>query len=195
MNTNTMTRRTRTLAVATLAGASLLASAGVSAGEFKGEMHDAWLDGRVETAYTLNRHLNPFSIDTKVENGVVTLTGAVESDIDRDLAEQIALGVNGVTDVDNQLTIKTNARITAEDTSERSFAQVVDDASTTAAVKSKLLVNSNTKGMQIDVDTKNDVVTLSGEVASNQEKQLIEQIARNTQDVQRVENRLRVQGS
>jgi hyperosmotically inducible periplasmic protein len=58
----------------------------------------------------LNAHLNAFSIDTDVENGKVHLTGAVESDIDRDLAGEIVKGTDGVVDVQNDLKIETSAR-------------------------------------------------------------------------------------
>lgn len=60
---------------------------------------------------------------------------------------------------------------------DRSFFKWVDDATTTAAVKTRLVGNDNTKGLQIDVDTSSDVVTLSGRVASAQETQLAEEIA------------------
>jgi osmotically-inducible protein OsmY len=57
-------------------------------------------------------------------------------------------------------------------------------------VKSKLLGNPNTEGLQIDVDTRGDVVTLSGEVASPEEKALAEELTRNTGDVKTVRNQL-----
>jgi osmotically-inducible protein OsmY len=50
--------------------------------------------------------------------------------------------------------------------------------------------NPNTQGMQIDVDTRGDVVTLSGEVASSEEKSLAEELTRNTGDVKDVRNQL-----
>ena len=66
-------------------------------------MKDAWLDGRLETAYLLNRHLNSFTIDTKVKDGVAYLSGTVEYDIDKDLAQQVALGIEGINEVENEL--------------------------------------------------------------------------------------------
>jgi osmotically-inducible protein OsmY len=62
-------------------------------------------------------------------------------------------------------------------------------------MKSKLLANTNTHGLKIDVDTRGDVVTLAGAVSSSEEKQLAEQIARNTGDVKDVRNQLVVQRS
>jgi osmotically-inducible protein OsmY len=159
---------------------------------FEGAVKDAWITGKIETVYALNSNLNGFSIDTDVEAGMVHLTGTVESDIDRDLAGEIAKGIVGVVEVKNDLTIEKSARemAAAKSDGSRSFGGWVDDATTTAAVKSKLIGNPNTKGLQIDVDTRGDVVTLSGEVSSTEVKQLAEEIARNTGDVKDVQNQL-----
>jgi predicted xylose isomerase-like sugar epimerase len=51
----------------------------------------------------LNRHLNPFTIEVDVENASAKITGTVETSVVHDLAEQIALGIDGVNKVDNQL--------------------------------------------------------------------------------------------
>jgi osmotically-inducible protein OsmY len=128
-----------------------------------------------------------------VDGGVVHLTGAVKDDIDRDLAGEVARGIDGVVSVDNDLTIDTDrANAVAEQhaAEHRDFGSWVDDATTTARVKSRLLANTNTQGLKIDVDTKDDVVTLSGRVESDQEKSLAGEIARNTGDVESVRNNL-----
>ena len=48
---------------------------------FSGEVHDAWLQGKVETVLLLNRHLNNFKIDTEVQGDVVALNGEVTTPI------------------------------------------------------------------------------------------------------------------
>ena len=121
-----------------------------------------------------------------VTQGVVQLTGKVSSDIDRDLAGELAKGIEGVVDVNNDLQVVArtgDTAATAVGSGDRSFGAWIDDATTTASVKSKLLGNPNTEGLQIDVDTRGDVVTLSGEVASAEEKALAEELTRNTGDV------------
>ena len=162
-------------------------------GDISRQLTEARQEGSVWTAFALNRHLSPFAIDVDIESGVATLTGEVESDVDRDLAEQVALGVEGVTKVDNQL------RVSGEDVqrsadSDRSFSNRFNDATTTATVKSKLLWNRNTEGLDIKVSTRDGVVTLDGEANSAASSELAERLARNTDDVRRVENNLNVSG-
>lgn len=78
---------------------------------------------------------------------------------------------------------------------DRSFPEKVTDATTTAEVKAKLLANATTKGLKINVDTRGDVVTLTGTVASAREKQLAEALARNTGEVRAVSNKLVVRSN
>jgi len=183
------------LATATLASLSLISAGALAdSSTFQGATKDAWITGKIETAFVLNGHLNPFAINTDVAAGVVHLTGAVKDDIDRDLAEEVAKGVDGVVNVRNDLTIaRSRADAAAQQHStagQRDFGSWVDDATTTAAIKSKLVANANTSGLKIDVDTKDDVVTLSGRVGSAEERSLAEQLARNTGDVKDVRNNL-----
>jgi hyperosmotically inducible protein len=161
---------------------------------FEGAAKDAWLTGRIETMYLLNEHLNPFSIKTDVNDGIAHLTGSVESDIDRDLAGELARGIPGVEEVRNELVVDMAAahkEVSQDEPNQRrDFGSWVDDATTTAAVKSRLIGNTNTKGLKIDVDTNDDVVTLSGRVETDEEKALAEVIARNSSDVADVRNNL-----
>jgi osmotically-inducible protein OsmY len=161
---------------------------------------DARLTGQIETMYLLNPHLSAFAIDTDVENGIVHLNGTVSSDIDRDLAGALAKNVDGVVDVDNELEINEHVLseevpVDEEQVARRDFGSWVDDTTTTAAVKSRLIGNANTKGLQIDVDTRGDIVTLSGRVETAQERELAEQIARDAGDVADVHNNLVVDPS
>jgi hyperosmotically inducible protein len=155
-------------------------------------LKDAWIDTRLETAYLFNSHLNNFNIQTDVDDGAVLLTGTVRSEIDKDLAEEIARGLNDVRSVDNQLTVKRSMVSSVRSSDDAEFSQKVDDATTTANVKTRLIANQHLAGLEIDVDTDNSVVTLSGEVGSDQERQLAGLIAKNTPDVERVRNELEV---
>ena len=64
------------------------------------------------------------------------------------------------------------------------------DAATTAAVKTKLLADTKVGGLAIDVDTKDNVVTLSGKVKSAAEKTEAARLARTTTGVKGVVNHL-----
>jgi len=170
------------------------AKASADSSTFTGAAKDAWLTGKIETAFLLNAHLNPFAIDTDVDNGVVHLTGTVRDDIDRDLAREVAKGLDGVVEVKNDIKLdRASAERTMAERSSantRDFGTWVDDATTTAMVKSKLIGNSNIAAGKINVDTRGDVVTLSGRVGSSKEKELAEQIAGNVGDVEDVKNDL-----
>ncbi len=107
--------------VATGLLASSLAGMQAWGAEREGAAKDAYIDGKLEAVYALNRHLSAFAIDTEVDNGIVNLTGKVQADIDRDLAGELAENVEGVVEVNNDLTIVTDARVTRAEGEERSF--------------------------------------------------------------------------
>jgi hyperosmotically inducible periplasmic protein len=66
------------------------------------------------------------------------------------------------------------------------------DAGITTAVKSKLAADSTVKAYEINVDTRNHVVTLSGEVQSSAAKDQALRLARETDGVRDVVDRLQV---
>ena len=154
-------------------------------------LKDARMEGQIIGAYALNRHLNPFTLSVDVEGHTATLTGSVSEAIDKDLAGQIALGVDGVDKVDNRIEVDAHTKKKA-DGNHRDFGDVVSDATVTASVKSKLLWNEYTNGLDIDVDTKNGVVTLNGTAHSSESRELAGRLAENTQGVRDVENNLKV---
>src|SRR5204862_158783 len=71
-------------------------------------------------------------------------------------------------------------------------AQDVTDAATTAAVKSKFLGDTKVSGLKIDVDTKDNVVTLTGTLNSAAEKTEALRLAKNTTGVKRVIDKLTI---
>ena len=70
---------------------------------------------------------------------------------------------------------------------------VMSDAAITTAVKTKFLADTSISGLKIDVDTMDGVVTLNGDVASKAEVDRAVSVARETDGVKRVVNKLRVQ--
>lgn len=72
-------------------------------------------------------------------------------------------------------------------------SQTVSDSTITTKVKSKLAADTRTSALKIEVETVNGVVTLTGAVPNDTEKSAAEQIAKATEDVKNVNNRLTVQ--
>lgn len=75
----------------------------------------------------------------------------------------------------------------------QAISDVVDNASTTAAVKAKLLEDPTTSGLAIDVDTTDGVVTLSGKVSSHEEIARAMELAMETSGVHKVMSTLQVE--
>ena len=63
---------------------------------------------QVRKALARAKGLEPTRIYTKAVDGVVTLTGSVPEQGQIDIATQAAQGVQGVTSVQNKLTVRTN---------------------------------------------------------------------------------------
>jgi hyperosmotically inducible protein len=68
----------------------------------------------------------------------------------------------------------------------------VDDASTTAAVKTKLVADKAANLTRIDVDTNNGIVYLNGTVDSPQQKTKAEELASQVKGVKKVVNNLQI---
>lgn len=151
---------------------------------------DVWLKASIVTSYTLNQNLNPFDLNVEVKNGIASLVGTVDSEVEKDLAIAIAKGVEGIKDVKSNITIEPGTRGDGRQKSE--FFRTVEDATITAKVKSKLLWNRNTNGMDISVNTENAVVTLKGKVVSDAQGDLAVQMTKNTTGVERVKSELEV---
>lgn len=74
----------------------------------------------------------------------------------------------------------------------RDAGEVTDNATTTARIKSALIADKTVGAVKIDVDTKGDVVTLSGEVDTEAQKSRAEEIAKRTEGVRQVINQLTI---
>jgi hyperosmotically inducible periplasmic protein len=71
--------------------------------------------------------------------------------------------------------------------------EVVTDAAITSAVKTKLLGDPDVKGLNIDVDTSNGVVTLTGVVHTAAERTEALRLTRGTKGVKNVKNNLKLE--
>jgi hyperosmotically inducible protein len=161
-------------------------------GKTPAQSSDTWLKAKLLTTYTLNQYLNPFDIHVEVNNGVVTLSGKVDSGVEEDLAVEIAKGTTGVKEVQDELVVQSEAK--APPNEQTGYSQMVKDLTITAMVKSRLLWNRHIEGLYIDVDTNRGVVVLSGRIESAIKRDLAVQIAKNTSGVKKVVDRLEVTG-
>jgi hyperosmotically inducible protein len=90
------------------------------------------------------------------------------------------------------LALVTAGCMTAE---KRSAGRVIDDATITAQVKTKLATDERVKAYQVDVDTHSGVVTLTGTVDTQLARTAATQIAGSVSGVQSVNNLLSVKST
>ncbi|NVK54838.1 MAG: BON domain-containing protein [Alteromonadaceae bacterium] len=152
---------------------------------------DAWIDGKAESTLLFNTHLNSFDINTDVQDGVIILTGKVDNTIDKKLAEELVVGIDGVERVDNQLTVVSSSDDDEPMIDEETSAKLTD-AKIATVVKSRYLMDSDISGLDIDVDVNNSNVVLKGTVESESERALAVEIAKNTAEVESVDDQLTV---
>ena len=124
-----------------------------------------------------------------MHNGKATLTGNVADVVTRELAGQIALAVAGIHALENNIVVQANYKPAAQ-TSERSFGELVDDATITSTVKSKMLWSRHGDGIKAIVDCVRGVVTVSGTADSEEAKDFAGKLAATTYGVRSVGNQL-----
>jgi hyperosmotically inducible protein len=162
-----------------------------------------WITTKIQAQYFVNPEVKPWNIDvTTASDGTVTLRGEVDGAADGEEAVRIARATEGVTRVENQLRV-------SGDTSEREAADRDDrtaadratrstddpDEWITAKVQAKYFMDGDVKGRNINVDTRDGIVTLAGEVESEGERRQAVAIARNTDGVHTVTDNLQVQAA
>jgi hyperosmotically inducible protein len=179
-----MRTTTKTLA-ALVAGTALLAACSPtrtqrSAGE---QVDDAVILTGVKSALVGNPVTEASEINVDVNRGVVSLNGFVDTEKEKSQAADAARGVDGVQEVKNNLSVKK---------SDSTAGEVIDDSVLTAKVKAELIKNEETKAHQINVETKQGVVQLSGFVDSASAKATAASVAKSVTGVKDVKNELSV---
>ncbi|MEP1551541.1 MAG: BON domain-containing protein [Paraglaciecola sp.] len=168
-------------------------SLGVSAeNTWKEGAKDAWIDGKAESALLFNTNLNSFDINTDVKDGVVILTGKVDSSVDKALAEELVTSIDGVETVDNKLTI-VSEKDHEEHAEDSQVMQGLSDSKVEAGVKARLLFEPDVSGLDLEVEVEDGVVTLSGILESDSERDLAIAIAENTDGVSKVINEIELE--
>jgi hyperosmotically inducible periplasmic protein len=176
-------RRTLVAAAGSLAGAALIALAGCASSMVpQGTRHsDSGITSMVEASLAANDKVKARQVEVETREGVVYLTGVVDTEESRREAARVAWRTEGVGGVMNDLTV-----------GERTVGSWVDDVMISSKVKSKLIANSEIKAGDIDVSSSQGVVTLIGRVSSKTIKSDAERTARGTKGVTDVNNELLV---
>jgi len=148
---------------------------------------DATVTGTVKTKLAADTHVKATEIEVQTSNGIVTLTGNVDSQEAKDTALRIARETSGVRDVKDMIAVREGAHSGEAPSPDRTAGERIDDAGITARVKSRLLDDPGVKGLKIDVDTREGVVYLTGSIPGAAERDKAVQIARATEGVRDVE--------
>jgi hyperosmotically inducible periplasmic protein len=144
-------------------------------------------------------------VDANAERNEVTLSGKLRSQAQRARAVDLARSVNSKLVINDKIDVEPAEVSRSEYTEEQARQQraraqergetvgkTLDDAWIHAKVVTKLITNPDTPQRKINVDVQNGVVTLRGNVSTPTEKSEAEQLAKNTEGVKQVVNRLRV---
>lgn len=158
---------------------------------------DATITASVKTALLADKRTEGFDINVDTKAGNVTLSGGADSLSDRSAATEVANTVKGVMSVDNQLIVAASGSEARQDANKATASgevreaideggDKIDDSWITTKVKTQLLADAAVKGLDINVDTKANVVSLTGVVPTNAARNAAIAIARNTKGVRDV---------
>ncbi len=142
---------------------------------------DSAITAKVKSKLSSEPETSAHKIDVDTKSGVVTLTGVVPTEAEKAQVEQAAMNTEGVARVINNITVAPNgangAGVSAED----------------LMVLSKIRARYVAEGIVgVNVDVRNGVVTLSGDVENVQTKVRAENIARATGGVSNVNNMITI---
>jgi len=164
---------------------------------------DAQINDRIEHRLARSASLRDDHITVHVKNRVATLSGYVDSSAEKRHAEQLARAA-GARRVDDDLAVSTRGTSGKFDRAKddagkatdaakdgvRKTGEVIDDGWITSKVKTQFIGEDLLKHSDINVDTANHVVTLNGTVPSQAARAKAVEIARSTDGVHRVVDRL-----
>ena len=166
---------------------------------------DTWLMARVKSTLLFHRNVDATTTQVIVENGIVTLRGEASSAAQKDLTTEYAKDVDGVKSINNEMTLPASATPPEKQApdgqriGETTMGQkldvmneAIDDASTSALVKTALLLHRSTSALNTTVDTKEGVVTLGGKANNAAEKDLASKLVSDVYGVKRVINNMTV---
>ncbi|HXI85451.1 MAG TPA: BON domain-containing protein [Verrucomicrobiae bacterium] len=141
---------------------------------------DARIQSSAKKTYVFKTYLKGDDIKIESNDGVVTLTGTVAEDSHKSLAQNTVASLPGVKSVDNRLEVK------GEHPTENS------DTWVSMKVKGALLFHRNVSASQTEVSVADGIVTLRGEAATQAQKDLTTEYAKDVDGVKDVKNEMTV---
>ena len=156
-------------------------------GENHAEHSDGWLGVKVKSALLFHRNVRATKTDVYVKDGIVSLRGEASSLAQKELTTEYANDVEGVKEVNNEMTVAKTPAQPTETTGEK-----IDDASITAQVKMSLLSHRSTSALKTKVSTTEGVVTLRGVAKNAAEKSLVTKLVTDIDGVTSVINNMTI---
>lgn len=154
---------------------------------FSVPVHASKTDDRIESSakqsYIFKTYLKGDDIKIKSSEGAVTLSGEVSEESHKSLASDTVAGLPGVKSVDNKLEVKTVS------------PAVGSDEWLITKVKTTLLFHRSVSAAKTEVFAKDGIVTLRGEAASQAQKELTTEYARDVEGVKDVNNEMIVKSA
>ena len=143
---------------------------------------DANVTASVKSALISNDATKARQINVETQNGVVQLSGFVDSTAAKSAAETTAKNVEGVKQVENKLLIRDASRSTG---------QAVDDTVIAAKVKGEIAGKTGLgNATDVNVEVNSGVVELSGFVETADQKAKAADLARSINGVKDVRNNI-----
>jgi len=152
------------------------------------------LKDRIAFRLDTNNLVRKYDIKVSVSNGVATLSGDVANAAQKAEAGRLAK-ITGITKVENNIKVDKNTDKSLADKAKSGLSKAgdkIDDAWITTKVNWFFVGEDSLKGSHINVDTKNNVVTLNGTVTNLAGKARAAQLARQTDGVKSVVNNLTI---
>lgn len=156
------------------------------------KLTDDEIEERVEYRLETNPLTKKYDIDVESVNAVVTLSGDVASDAQRNEAGRLAK-IAGVDRVENRIKVSKDADRTLAERAQSGLTKTgvkITDTWITTKVKWLLLRDDDTRTSDITVDTKEQVVTLKGRAKSEAAHVRAVELAKRTDGVKRVVDQL-----
>ncbi len=145
------------------------------------QIDDGVITTRVKTALLDHIDIQGTDIQVETRKGEVMLSGFVANQAQVDQALSVTKGIEGVTGIDNKLSLKEGVA---------TVGNKIDDSVITAQVKAALLGDPSIKSMDISVITRKGEVQLSGFVNNQGQMERAVDVARGVEGVTQVSNEM-----